>query len=149
MKKVMTIGLVLVTAISLVACKNDTQVSKSEEDNSKIVLEYGLLKSESADLELKKGDLLGIDVKGKANIKIIKNDDKKVIYEGENLLTSSFSVAGIESDGDYNIAVNGKRLMGSVTVNVISGEKAEKMTKEEQNFLKDAEELDELKNELN
>lgn len=149
MKKIITLGLVLVTAISLVACKKDNKVSKSEEDNSKIVLEYGLLESESADLELKKGDLLGIDVKGKANIKIIKNDDKKVIYEGENLLTSSFSVAGIESDGDYNITVSGKRLRGSITVNVIRGEKAEKMTKEEQNFLKDAEELDELKNELN
>lgn len=126
MKKLFISGLIIATAFSTTACKSAVKFEGERVGNeSEFDLDYEMFNGyDSQEFKLKKGDFLEIDIlndDGILNMDIVKKDDGKIIYEGENLRDSNFEIK-IPENGIYEVSVEGEKAVGEVSVEKIGRE---------------------------
>lgn len=139
MKKIMTIGLALVTAISLVACKDSSQNNEAKKEPVNIVSEN---KSENENTEKIKFvcseeiteeeqnflresmELIGLEKNDEVEIKVYKESgiDLKIFKNGDKNNVKSIHLSDVNTDveeGTYNIKMNDSKENGSITIEKI------------------------------
>lgn len=107
----------MILGIFLASCRySDFNGSRTGSD-SELVMEYSMFNTtDSQLLNLEKDDVIHVEIvndSGKLDI-FIQEDDKKPVFEGKNLKTSTFQVK-VDESGTYKITVTGKKAKGSVS----------------------------------
>lgn len=135
MKKIMTIVLVLVVAISLVACKDSSQNNEakkepvnivSENENTekiKFVCSEEITKEEQNFLR-ESMELIGLEKNDEVEIKIYKESgiDLKIFKNGDKSNAKSLHLSDVNTDveeGTYYIKMNDSKEKGSITIEKI------------------------------
>lgn len=116
--KLFAIAIVLVSCITLTACEQSvSEFSGSSTGNSRqFLLDFDVLNStQSNHIELQNGDRINTTIaikKGKVDI-LVKNQNGTVIYQGNDVESSTFTIE-ITEPGDYMFSVTGRKAKGSV-----------------------------------
>lgn len=117
MKKILLIVCTLILTISLTACGEDFDGSRTGNDSEFIMVYSVLNKTDSQELIVESGDIISAKIvmkKGDLSIKIQK-DGEEPIYESNGIsISNEFDVA-IDKGGVYTVEVTGKKAKGSVS----------------------------------
>lgn len=139
MKKMITIGLTLVLAISLVACRDNSQNNKTKNEVSSVVTEKQLKDENTRNekflfsekmTEEEQEDLretmesIGINKNDEIEIKIYKESgiDLKVFKNGDKRNAKNLHLSDVNTDveeGTYYIKMNDSKEKGSITIEKI------------------------------
>ena len=133
MKKIMTIGLALVTAISLVACKDSSQNNEAKKEPVNVVNENTekikfVCSEEISEQEqnfLREAmELIGLEKNDEVEIKVYKESgiDLKILKNGDKNNVKSIHLSDVNTDveeGTYYIKMNDSKEKGSITIEKI------------------------------
>ena len=139
MKKMITIGLTLVLAISLVACRDNSQNNKTKNEvssvvtekqlkdentrNEKILFSEKMTEEEQEDLR-ETMESIGINKNDEIEIKIYKESgiDLKIFKNGDKSNAKNLHLSDVNTDveeGTYYIKMNDSKEKGSITIEKI------------------------------
>lgn len=133
MKKIMTIGLALLTAISLVACKDSSQNNEAKKEPVNVVNENtGKIKfvcseeitEEEQNFLREAMELIGLENNDEVEIKVYKESgiDLKIFKNGDKSNAKNLHLSDVNTDveeGTYYIKMNDSKEKGSITIEKI------------------------------
>lgn len=133
MKKIMTIGLALVTAISLVACKDSSQNNEAKKEPVNVVNENTEkikfvcseeISEEEQNFLREVMELIGLEKNDEVEIKVYKESgiDLKILKNGDKNNVKSIHLSDVNTDveeGTYYIKMNDSKEKGSITIEKI------------------------------
>ncbi|MEE0451118.1 hypothetical protein [Peptacetobacter sp.] len=133
MKKIMTIGLALVTAISLVACKDSSQNNEAKKEPVNVVNENTEkikfvcseeISEEEQNFLREAMELIGLEKNDEVEIKVYKESgiDLKILKNGDKNNVKSIHLSDVNTDveeGTYYIKMNDSKEKGSITIEKI------------------------------
>lgn len=125
--KGLLITIFIFSIICMCACNNNREFSGSKTGNDiQFLIDFEFMNTTvSSKMRLLKDEAIKTDIdiiKGYADI-IIKNENGKIAYRGNNVTSGNFTIY-IEENGDYTISVTGNKAIGHIYFTKILAENA-------------------------